>query len=71
MSVERPAKCWGPRAEQHCAGCRIGRPRCRWRRKAVGLCHCEAYHYPHRKGSGPCGNDEAMALICWGPLKTG
>lgn len=46
--------CWGAAKEQHVRGCRPGRPLCRWRRNAKGLCHCEAYHYAHQHGSGNC-----------------
>ncbi len=54
-----PAQCHGAYAHQHAIHCRPARPRCRWRRKANGLCHCHAYHYPHRDGSGMCGDDAA------------
>jgi len=30
-------------------------------------CHCPAYHYPHRYGSGLCGNQEAQNLLLYGP----
>lgn len=49
-----PPRCWGSRREQHAIKCRPARPRCRWRRRENGLCHCVAYHYPHREGSGLC-----------------
>jgi hypothetical protein len=39
---------------RHRGGCCPGRPTCRQQRKEEGLCHCEAYHYPHRSGSGDC-----------------
>jgi len=38
-------------------GCRLGRPLCaRQRRKTKKYrpCTCQAYHYPHRHGSGRC-----------------
>lgn len=54
-----PAVCHGAYAHQHSIACRPARPRCRWRRKANGLCHCDRYPYPHRDGSGHCGNEEA------------
>jgi proteasome lid subunit RPN8/RPN11 len=38
----------------HRGGCCPGRPTCRYQRREVGLCYCEAYHYPHRSGSGRC-----------------
>ena len=34
--------------------CRISRPLCRKMRRKKGLCGCDGYHYPHRKGSGVC-----------------
>jgi hypothetical protein len=30
-------------------------------------CSCGAYHYPHRKGSGLCGNPERMWALAYGP----
>jgi RadC-like JAB domain-containing protein/uncharacterized protein DUF5661 len=39
---------------KHRGGCCPGRPTCRYQRREAGLCHCEAYHYPHRSGSGRC-----------------
>lgn len=29
---------------------------------------CDAYHYPHRMGSGRCGNREAQETFAHGPL---
>lgn len=56
------------------ANCRPGRPRCKWcrtrRQKRSGkwtVCRCDNYHFPHRKGSGLCGNDAAMNLRAYGP----
>lgn len=39
---------------RHRGGCCPGRPTCRYQRREAGICHCEAYHYPHRVGSGRC-----------------
>ncbi len=46
---------------KHAKGCRRGRPLCRWMRKTNPkrkVCGCDAYHFPHRKGSGRCGNEK-------------
>jgi hypothetical protein len=59
--------CWGPK--NHIKGCRISRPLCRWMRAKTDkykVCHCGAYHFPHRKGSGACGNHDLMNKIVWG-----
>lgn len=58
-------QCWGPEAHKHKAGCRPGRPLCRWRRRAKGLCSCPAFHYPHRDGS--C----APVITKWEQRRTG
>jgi hypothetical protein len=55
--------CFGPPGGpiKHLKKCRPGRPYCRWRRKAKwGVCTCGCYHFPHRRGSGQCGNQDAM-----------
>lgn len=39
-------------------GCRRGRPNCRLHRAAA--CRCDAYWFPHRKGSGMCGHPERI-----------
>jgi hypothetical protein len=54
------ARCWGHHG--HKAGCRPGRPLCRWRRTK---CDCPAYHFPHRDGGGRCGHPERMQAA-WG-----
>lgn len=47
--------CHGP--ARHKVSCRPGRPLCRWRRKTRwGVCLCGNYHFPHRLGSGACGD---------------
>ena len=63
--------CMGPKV--HAARCRPGRPRCWWQRKASygPTCDCGAYGYPHRKGSGPCGDPEAMYRMLSRPLRRG
>jgi hypothetical protein len=43
--------CWGPEAHKHKRKCRVDRPLCRWRRRDRGICHCPAFHFPHRDGS--------------------
>ena len=65
--MRRPAKCHGPRDGQHAAGCRLGRPACRWRRRDKGICLCVAYHFPHRDGSGRCGDPVACDAWANGP----
>lgn len=60
----RPAHCHGPDAERakHAAGCRPARPLCRFMRRVRDdrrVCGCGAYHFPHRHGSGQCGNPYA------------
>lgn len=45
--------------EVHDKGCRPGRPLCSYRRAQNPkrkACGCGVYHYPHRIGSGACGN---------------
>ena len=41
----------------HKPHCTIGHPTCKWRRKEAGqvVCDCPAYGFPHRQGSGLCG----------------
>lgn len=58
----RPLKCCGDAEHQHRRECRKGRPLCRWRRRAAGLCRCSMYHYPHRAKSGACGAGVPAAL---------
>lgn len=60
-----PDLCYGPDADQHAKGCSASHPLCRWRRAAT-RCLCDAYHYPHRKGSGFCGNADRRALEMYG-----
>ncbi len=67
MKSLRPKCCYGAAPSQHAAYCRPGRPRCRWRRREAGICSCGAYHYPHRTGSGRCGNLEAQDHHAHGP----
>jgi hypothetical protein len=31
-------------------------------------CTCDAYHYPHRMGSGLCGNVEKLETFVHGPI---
>lgn len=65
---DRPERCHGTkRGARHAAYCRPGRPRCRWRRREAGICRCGAYHYPHRDGSGRCGEPEALDAWAHGP----
>lgn len=60
-------RCWGLARECHVKGCRTTRPLCRYRRKS-SVCYCDAYHYPHRDGSGRCGDAEAMDRFVNGPI---
>lgn len=60
------ARCTGPEPHRHVNGCRVGRPKCRWRRRPT-MCWCCAYHYPHRDGGGRC-NPRIMDLFVNGPL---
>jgi hypothetical protein len=41
----------------HKPHCTVGHPKCKWRRKEAGqvVCDCPAYGFPHRQGSGLCG----------------
>ena len=55
--------CWG---DEHVAGCSLSSPMCRARR-APTRCYCPAYHFPHRMGSGLCGNADAAAELLYGP----
>jgi hypothetical protein len=56
-------QCWAK--DGHTKGCRVGRPKCRWRRPPP--CHCMNYPFPHRLNSGLCGKHEAMNLMVYGP----
>ena len=62
----RPTKCHGNEHHvEHAAGCRRGRPLCRWRRKTNHKrckCSCDAYWFPHRAGSGACRDGLPFAL---------
>lgn len=60
-------KCWGKEKRKHRRECRRGRPLCRWRRTRP--CACAAYHFPHRPGSGRCGDVSEMDLHVYGPRK--
>jgi hypothetical protein len=65
--MARPAVCWGAANHKHKPGCRKGRPLCRWRRASP--CTCPAYHYPHRNGSGRCGDPVKMDAWVHGPAE--
>lgn len=55
----RPEVCYGPAPHQHAKGCHPARPLCRWMRRVQPqrqMCDCGAYHFPHRRGSGACGD---------------
>ncbi len=55
---------------RHVKGCRPGRPLCKLMRKVRPQrqpCYCDRYPYPHRKGSGRCGNIEQMWDYAYGP----
>lgn len=55
----RPTCHGNERFAVHVKACRKSRPLCRWRRREIGVvCGCDAYHFPHRRGSGCCGNLE-------------
>lgn len=59
-----------PRGKRCFEDCRPGRPRCWAMRKCNPkweTCLCDAYHHPHRKGGGLCGNQERMNLLIYGP----
>jgi len=56
----------------HARNCRPGRPLCRARRKIREKrrpCGCDAYHFPHRKGSGACGDVELRWARVYGMTK--
>jgi hypothetical protein len=67
-----PDRCFGNgTAAHHAKGCRPGRPLCRWQRDGdakYGVCTCGAHAFPHRRGSGLCGQAgrEMMNEIVWG-----
>lgn len=65
--MRRPKRCHGTDAARavHCRECRPGRPLCRYRRARP--CCCGAYHYPHRPGSGRCGDAAALEAWTYGP----
>lgn len=51
--------CYGnARAYIHGRSCRPARPLCKRRRKEAGqlVCECPSYCFPHRLGSGHCGD---------------
>jgi hypothetical protein len=47
----------GSRRIIHKPHCTLGHPKCKWRRKDAGqvVCDCPSYGFPHRQGSGLCG----------------
>lgn len=56
-----------PERIRHYKPCRPLRPLCRFARLALalrtgtcGVCTCDAYPFPHRKGSGACGRPEVL-----------
>jgi hypothetical protein len=59
----RPAVCAGREPDRHAAGCSKETPLCRWNRPR---CTCPAYHYPHRPGSGFCGNSDRQNATLYG-----
>ena len=68
------AVCYGadPAHAVHVKGCRPGRPLCRYRRLERpnrAPCHCGAYPFAHRTGSGRCGDPERMETFVHGPLR--
>lgn len=84
MARAHEARCYVSKGqgEKHRKACRKDRPLCKWRRRDLALtkasadeetdggpCTCAAYGFPHRKGSGPCGDLERMNLLVWGPPK--
>lgn len=53
----------------HAPACRPGRPLCRWMRAVIAKyapCCCPAYPWPHRAGSGLCGDTTKMTAQIWG-----
>lgn len=79
--MARREACWrreGDRAVFHCRQCRPGRPCCKFRRAELAAkrakverplppCDCPAYKFPHRQGSGICGDPDAFAAKVYGP----
>jgi hypothetical protein len=64
---ERKKERCSPALGTHCSVCRPSRPRCRERRGSS--CTCLAYPFPHRRGSGLCGQPRRMVELVWGPLR--
>lgn len=63
-------RCSGP--ERHVKKCRPHRPLCRWQAKVLPryrVCACGVYHFPHRAGSGLCGNPEKAFDRYMGPCE--
>lgn len=57
----------------HLSGCSPGRPRCRAHRaknRKWKICRCDWYPFPHRKGSGLCGNQTKQWERLYGPQST-
>ena len=57
---------------EHAPGCRPGRPLCRWMAKMkprYHVCFCDAYWFPHRSGSGLCGDPEKQCARYFGPYE--
>lgn len=68
----KPKSCHGNEHSgyRHCPKCRRGRPQCAAMRKTNPKrkpCGCDAYHFPHRAGSGRCGNLEKQWAHIYGP----
>lgn len=71
--MKAPARCYGNgrTGHVHAKGCHRARPLCRAMRATHprrSVCNCPAYWFPHRVGSGRCGNHEAMDRFVHGPI---
>jgi hypothetical protein len=63
----KPGQCHATAsAERHAPGCHPARPLCRYMRKRTAkraVCRCDAYHFPHRSGSGACAIGIPAAIL--------
>lgn len=66
----RRTRCSGP--DRHIKACRPHRPLCSWQAKVLPryrVCVCGVYWFPHRTGSGLCGNPEKAFERYMGPCE--
>lgn len=65
MAARLRAQCHGNQHfQKHDRRCRMARPLCKVRRREAGqqICECPSYPFPHRLGSGHCGQPEVATF---------